>query len=137
MLFMCTTKFDMEPEQRSLMDDYLTTQETQKAKEENNARNGECEFDFISDSEDEPSVVMSQVVQPVSEHALGKRPRAENTIEDEEHVIELDEEYEVPLPDNIHIQGESGTQRRSSGRLPKLSRRDEDFVYESHKVSRI
>jgi predicted HTH transcriptional regulator len=34
MLFMCTTKFDMESEQLSMMDEYLTTQETQTVKEE-------------------------------------------------------------------------------------------------------
>ncbi|KAI3286490.1 hypothetical protein DTO002I6_8161 [Penicillium roqueforti] len=130
MLFMCTTKFDMESEQLSLMNDYLTTQETQTAKEEKDARNAECEFDLISDSEDERSAVVSQIVQTASEPALGKRPRAENTTEDQEHVIELDERYEVPLPDIIHTQGESGTQRRSSGRLPKRARQDEDFVYE-------
>jgi len=130
MLFMCTTKFDMESEQLSLMDDYLTTQETQAAREEKDARKAECEFDLISDREDEPSAAISQTVQLVSEHALGKRPRAENITEAQEHVIELDEEDEVPLPDTIHIHGESSTQRRSSGRLPKRSRRDEDFVYE-------
>jgi hypothetical protein len=31
---MCTTKFDMESEQLSMMDEYLTTQETQTVKEE-------------------------------------------------------------------------------------------------------
>ncbi|CAG8212376.1 unnamed protein product [Penicillium nalgiovense] len=120
----------MEPEQFSLMDDYLTTQETQAAREENDARKAECEFDLISDSEDEPSAGISQPVQLASEHALGKRSRGDNIAEAQEHVIELDEEDEVPLPDNIHIHGESSTQRRSSGRLPKRSRRDEDFVYE-------
>ncbi|KAJ6001218.1 hypothetical protein N7481_001627 [Penicillium waksmanii] len=122
MLFMCTTKFDMESEQLSLMDDYFTTQEAQAAREEKDARKAECEFDLISDSEDEPSAAISQTVQTVSEHAHGKRRRAENITEGLEHVIELDEEDEVPLPDNIHIQGESSTQRRSSGRLPKRSR---------------
>ncbi|CAG8150568.1 unnamed protein product [Penicillium salamii] len=100
------------------------------SKEEKDARNAECEFDLISDSEDERSAVVSQIVQTASEPALGKRPRAENTTEDQEHVIELAEGYEVPLPDIIHTQGESGTQRRSSGRLPKRARQDEDFVYE-------
>jgi hypothetical protein len=34
MLFMCTIKFDMESEQLFMMDEYLTTQETQTVKEE-------------------------------------------------------------------------------------------------------
>lgn len=34
---MCTTKFDMESEQLSLMEEYFTTQETQAVKEETDA----------------------------------------------------------------------------------------------------
>jgi len=62
MLFMCTPKFDMESEQLSLMDNYLTTQETQAAREEKDARKEECVFDLISGSEDEPSAVICQIV---------------------------------------------------------------------------
>jgi hypothetical protein len=36
------------------MDNYLTTQKTQTAREEKDARKAECEFDLISDSEDVP-----------------------------------------------------------------------------------
>jgi hypothetical protein len=100
----------------------LPSNRTQAAREEKDARKRGSEFDPISDSEDDPSAALSQTVQPVSEHALGKRAGAENITEGQEHVIELDEEDEVPLPDNIHVQGESSTQKRSSGRLPKRSR---------------
>lgn len=68
-------------------------------------------------------------MQLVSERALGKRPRPEATTKVQD-LIALDGEDEIPLPGNIHVQGESSTQRRSSGRLPKRPRRDEDFVYE-------
>jgi hypothetical protein len=131
MMFMCTTKFDMESEQLSLMEEYLTTQEVQAAREEKDIRQAEDGFDPISDSEeDDPSATISQPAQPVSQRALGKRPRTEATTEGLGSLIELDEEDEIRLPNNTYIQGESSTQRRSSGRLPKRARRDEDFVYE-------
>ena len=60
MMFMCTTKFDMESEQLSLMEEYLTTQEAQAAREEKDIRKAEDEFDLISDSEEDPSATISQ-----------------------------------------------------------------------------
>ncbi|OJJ79274.1 uncharacterized protein ASPGLDRAFT_137232, partial [Aspergillus glaucus CBS 516.65] len=96
LMFMCTTKFDMESKQLSLMEEYFTTQETQAA-EEKDAWKKQDEFNPISDDEDELS----------SAGAISQ----------------------IPLPDNSYLQGKSSTQRRSSGRLPKRSRRDDDFVY--------
>jgi hypothetical protein len=58
MLFICTTKFDLESEALSLMNEYLTTQEIQRAKEEKDAQqapeaqNTKDDFDPISDSEE-------------------------------------------------------------------------------------
>ena len=46
-------------------------------------------------------------------------------------LIELGEEDddvqvdEIPLPDNSNLQDASGTQRRTSGRVPKRSKRDD------------
>ncbi|EYE90334.1 uncharacterized protein EURHEDRAFT_463207, partial [Aspergillus ruber CBS 135680] len=97
MLFMCTTKFNMESKQLSLMEEYFTTQETQAAKEEKDAWKKQDEFNPISDDEDELSSAGAT--------------------------------SQIPLPDNSYLQGDSSTQRRSSGRLPKRLRR-EDFVYE-------
>lgn len=71
-------------------------------------------------TEDTQSSTMS-----ISERALGKR-RAE-TISD--HLIQLDDTNELPLPDNYHLLEESNKQRRSSGRVPKRSRQDEIYVY--------
>ncbi|EED11521.1 conserved hypothetical protein [Talaromyces stipitatus ATCC 10500] len=141
MLFMCTTKFDLESEELSLMDEYLTTQEIQRAREERDAQqaleaqNTKYDFDPISDSEEaeseDESLVLPQspqASQARSQRSLGKRPARE-----EEPLIELDgnEEDEVPLPYNRHLVTVSSTQRRSSGRQPKRSKRDEDFVYET------
>ncbi|EED22697.1 hypothetical protein TSTA_061850 [Talaromyces stipitatus ATCC 10500] len=141
MLFMCTTKFNLESEELSLMDEYLTTQEIQRAREERDAQraleaqNTKYDFDPISDSEEaeseDESLVLPQspqASQARSQHSLGKRPARE-----EEPLIELDgnEEDEVPLPYNRHLVTVSSTQRRSSGRQPKRSKRDEDFVYKT------
>lgn len=73
------------------MDDYLTAQETHAAREENDARKAESEFDLIK-----PSAATSETVQPNSERALGKRPRPEATTEDQGYSIELGEEDEIP-----------------------------------------
>jgi hypothetical protein len=137
MLFMCTTTFDLESEQLSLMDEYLTTQEIQAAREEKDARKAQetrkvqDEFDPISDGEEDKgenkSLVLPEAPQPRSQRSLGKRPAP---IGEHRPLIELDEEDEIPLPDNRHSEAESNTQRRSSGRQPKRLRRDEDFVYE-------
>lgn len=62
MLFMCTTKSYMESEQLSLIDEYLTTQEAQAAREEDDAWK----------AEDEPPVATSKSVQLISECVLGK-----------------------------------------------------------------
>lgn len=128
---MCTTKFNMESKQLSLMEEYFTTQETQAAKEEKDAWKKQDELNPISDDEYELSSAeaASQVIHPPSERALGKR-RAEAISDEPGPLIGLDEADEIPLPDNSYLQGDSSTQRRSSGRLPKRLRRDEDFVYE-------
>ena len=68
-------------------------------KEETDAWKKQDEFNLISDDEDElPSAgATSQIIQPPSERALGKR-RAKAT---------SDEADEIPLPANSHLQGES------------------------------
>lgn len=125
MLFMCTTKFDVESEQLALIDEYLSTQEKQAKKEQNDARKEEEEFDSISDDEEGLSTAKpsAEVIEPPSARALGKR-RATS-----DQLVELEDDDEVPLPNNRHLQEENTTQRRLSGRVPKRLRQDEDFVY--------
>ena len=84
-------------------------------------------FDLISDTEEDPSA-KTQPSQAPSRVALGKRPlrdiRDTPLIElgDEDEEVQEDE---IPLPDNSNLQDESGTQRRTSGRVPKRSKRDD------------
>jgi len=132
MMSMCTSRFDIESEQLTFVDEYLTAQEIQAAREEQDARKAVDEFDLISDNEEDAPAAISPPIQPPSERALGKRPRTE-AIGDHRPLIELDnKDYqdEIPLPDNSDLHCESSTQRRTSGRVPKRSKRDEDqFVY--------
>lgn len=130
MLFMCTTKFDVESEQLALIDEYLSTQEKQAKKEQSDAQQKQEEFDPISDDDEGLSTTKTSAItiQPPSARALGKRrATSDQLIEPEEG-----DDDEVPLPDNSYLQeGAQGnaTQRRSSGRVPKRLRQDEDFIY--------
>jgi hypothetical protein len=132
MMFLCTSKFEIEEEQLALVEEYLSSHEIQAAKEEREAQKSQDDLEPISDNEEDNSV--SNHVRVPSVRALGKRRRSiaePGTEEIQEPVIELDDDGEVPLPDNTTIlQEESNTQRRTSGRLPKRSKRDDkEFVY--------
>lgn len=111
MMFMCTSKFDLEDDQRMLMNEYLSHQERQTAKEEKNTK--ETTFDPISDNDEEEDLASTQpqpTVQPLSERALGKRRKSVISEPDED---ENDDDTDVPLPD---------TQHRVSGRVRKRSK---------------
>lgn len=58
MMFMCTSKFDLEDDQRMLMNEYLSHQERQTAKEEKNTK--ETTFDPISDNDEEEDLASTQ-----------------------------------------------------------------------------
>ena len=79
MMFMCTSKFDIESEQLTLVDEYLTAQEIQAAREEYDAHKTGDESNPISDDEEDAPVTISPLIQPPSECALGKRPRTDAT----------------------------------------------------------
>lgn len=125
MMFMCTVKFDLETEQFALIEEYLSTQEKQAERERKDAiKKQEEEFNTISDNEKGLSTTESSQAVPLpNAKALGKRRATSDDL------IKLDDDGEIPLPENQHVQGESSTQRRSSGRVPKRPRQDEDFVY--------
>jgi hypothetical protein len=112
MMFMCTSKFDIEDNQRMLINEHLSHQEKQAAKEEKDTK--ENDFDPISDDEEQdPALALSQPpVHPLSEKALGKRRRSVISEPDEEE--NNDDDAEVPLPDIQH---------RISGRVRKRSKR--------------
>lgn len=135
MMFMCTSRFEIESEQLALMEEYVSTQEVQTKTEEKAANKvRDPEFDPISDTEEDPSGILSQPTRAPGAVMLGKRPRQaaplidleeDDDDEDGRGEEEGNEEDEVPLPDNTHLHDQSSTQRRTSGRVPKRSKRDD------------
>lgn len=138
MMLMYTTRFDIESEQLILIEEYLYTRDSYAAKGYKDAQKEKNKFDLISDSEDDPLDTSSQRPQGPSKRALGKRPRKEATppptnwgtfiqVDNED---DKNDEDKTPLPDNSGLFGESSIYRRTSGRVLKRTRRDEDlFVY--------
>lgn len=127
-MLMCTSKFEIESEQLALMEEYISMQETQTRTEEEVTKEvRDPEFDPISDTEEDPSGLPTQPRYLPSAVALGKRPRQATPLSDLEEDNEDEkesEEDEIPLPDNIHAHDQSNIQRRTSGRVPKRSKRD-------------
>ncbi|KAL4971154.1 hypothetical protein BDW66DRAFT_146604 [Aspergillus desertorum] len=128
MMYLCTSRFDIESEQYTLMEEYLTAQEIQAVKEKNKTEGlDDNVFDLISDTDEDPSA-KALTSQALSRVALGKRPlrdiRDTPRIElgDEDDDVQVDE---IPLPDNSNLRDGSGIQRRTSSRIPKRSKRDD------------
>jgi hypothetical protein len=128
MMFMCTSRFELEGKQLEFIEEYLSCQENKATQEAKDDKKDEDFLQPISDNEDD---LTSTQVQASSEHASRKRGRSNADAEpvaeeNQQPLIELDEDGEPPLPDNSMIlQKESDTQRRSSGRAPKRSKRDD------------
>ena len=91
MMFMCTSKFDIESEQLTLVNEYLTAWEIQAAREEKDAYKTGDEFKLISDDEEDAPVTISPQLWLPSEHVPSKRPRVDIT-EDQEALNELNNE---------------------------------------------
>lgn len=83
MMFMCTWKFDIESEQLTLVDEYLTAQEIQAAREEKDAHKTGDEFHPISDDEEDAPVTIFPLLRPPTERVPSKRPRTDDR-EDQE-----------------------------------------------------
>ncbi|KAJ6126401.1 hypothetical protein N7523_002013 [Penicillium sp. IBT 18751x] len=143
MMMMRTTRFDVKSEELAFIEEYLSTQEIHARKEEQEAQKKKEEvFDLISDDDEEEEEEEEETegnytnatfepTQLAGESILGKRPRIEaaeaalpateaplNELEDEDGE---DKEDDVALPQN------NITRRRTSGRVPKRLRRDEDL----------
>jgi uncharacterized Zn finger protein (UPF0148 family) len=115
MMFMCTSRFEIEEGRRALINEYLSHEEIQASQEEKNTDTYLLEP--ISDDdegdnkvdEDNVSAVLN-TVQPMADRAQSKRrQRALSELEEGQH----EEEGEPNLPN---------TQSRHSGRVRKRSR---------------
>jgi hypothetical protein len=128
MMFMCTSRFEIESEQLALLEEYISTQEIQTRTEENAANKvRDSEFNPISDTEEDPLDISTQPTQPVTAIAFGKRPRQAAPMIDLEEEEEDEENREdgISLPDNTHLRDQCSTQRRKSGRVTKRSKQDD------------
>jgi hypothetical protein len=132
MMFMCTSRFEIEEEQLAFVNEYLSNEEIQAGNEERDAQLPENGLDPISDDEEDDSVPEQAqlLTKAASQHALGKRRRSvtsepENEEgEAQELAVETDDEANLPLP-TISPE-EITTQIRTSRRIRKRSRREDD-----------
>lgn len=136
MMYMCTMRFDVESDRLTFIEEYLSTHEIHAAREKEDAEKRKEEFDLISDGEDDTPSTISQHrgLQQPCERTAGKRPRKEaSPISHQRGVlIQLDNEDDIPLPDNS-MHGGSSTHRCTSGRVSKRARRDQDiFEYQKN-----
>lgn len=122
MLFMCTSRFDFDEERRAIMDEYLSHEDKQAAKEEKDTQ--ASEFDPISDNEEGgegESIQIQPPGQAQSEKSQGKRRRSVASVPEEGNEDEEDDEIVLPLPN---------TQQRISGRVRKRSKLLEGYEVE-------
>lgn len=121
MLYMCTTRFDTNEEQRLILQEYLSDEEIAASSEELDIETHCAEA--ISDTEEDIEIRLDIPAIPLlSEVAAGKRPAV--TFEDEEdsnadEFADLEKNSAPPLPD---------TQHRVSGRIRKRSRLLDGYI---------
>ncbi|OQE11278.1 hypothetical protein PENFLA_c074G04571 [Penicillium flavigenum] len=107
MMYLCTSRFDIESEQHAFIEEYLTPRGIRLVKEKKKTkRPSDDVFNLIIDTEEDSSAETPPTNAP-SRVALGKRPLRD--IRDAP-LIELgdeNEDDETPLPDNSNIRNES------------------------------
>ena len=116
MMFICTSRFEIEEGRRALINEYLSHEEIQANQEEKDTNtyhiepiSDDNEGDNDEVNKDDVHVVLN-TIQPLVDKAQSKRrQRALSELEDREH----EEEGEPNLPN---------TQNRHSGRVRKRSR---------------
>ena len=106
MMFLCTSKFDMEEQEAKLLEKFFSHEELEAAKEEKEEKLGEVEVNPISDTEEQEDEIDNEIELGEASSATGKH----------------DAEPEPSLPQNC-------TQTRASGRKRK---RREDDIFEYH-----
>jgi hypothetical protein len=136
MMFMCTSRFEIEEKQLAFVNNYLSNEETQVDDEERDAQFLEHVQDPISEDEgDDPVPEQGQLlIEAASQCVLGKRRKSvasESEIEEaQESAPETDDEDNLPLPTISMIStGGTTTQMRTSRRVRKRSRRDDEYDY--------
>lgn len=117
MLWMCTTRFDLQEQKRLMLQEYLSRQEVAAIAEANET--GDESFDPISDTEEETE----DLVYEVGGTQSLLRPRTRTLdLDDREaldHVEDDSDDINPPLPD---------TQQRVSSRKRKRSKLLEGYI---------
>lgn len=108
MMFLCTSKFEIEEEQAAFLQEFFSRDEIEAAREERDLTPDGVSLDPISDTEEET------------------QEGQQGTGETQQEVIS-DHEAELPLP----TYEEGSTQIRASVRARKRMRRDDD-LYQYH-----
>ncbi|EED18981.1 conserved hypothetical protein [Talaromyces stipitatus ATCC 10500] len=103
MMFLCTSRFDIEEQEAKLLEKFFSYEEMESAKEEKDEKLDKIEIDLISDTEEQYTIINDEIGL--------------------DEIGEADEvgEAQIPLPRN-------NTQVRVSGRKRK-SRDDDIFEY--------
>jgi hypothetical protein len=124
MMFMCTSKFEMEEEDLAIMKAYLSNEEQQALDEEKDAQLLNDNLEPISDDEEDDLEILQEVpTQATSERTIGKRRKSATSDigEEAQGPDPSNDEADLPLPN---------TQHRVSRRHRKRSRREDDqFVH--------
>jgi transcriptional regulator of heat shock response len=121
MMFMCTSKFEVEEEQLALNKEYLLKNELQEAEEDTGTQLLQDDLDPISDNEEDGIEPAAAVLETV----LGKRRKSTaSVLEEESHESHyFDNDTDNLLPANQQT-------LRSSGRPRKQVRQqDDEFAY--------
>ena len=128
MMFMCTTKFDIEEKELAFISHFLSKEEREAANEEKESQALD-DLDPISDNEEDDSVPIRNQLT-TSQLILNKRERnttsatstieSENEEDQEASTRSEDEDINLPSPTTLHKR--SNTCQRVSGRVRKRSR---------------
>lgn len=107
MMFLCTSRFDIEEQEAKLLEKFFSHDEIEAAKEEKDEKLDEIEIEPISDAEEQETTIDEEIELDEALSATLEEPTRR--------------ESQVPLPEN-------NTQVRASGRKRK-SREDDIFEY--------
>jgi hypothetical protein len=121
MMFMYTSKFEMQESQRTLLKEYLSNEEIEASSEEKAST--QVDLDPISDNEEEN--IAQSTPDRLSERSLGKRRRRTTSEPDEEPAEQLEGHENGDTDDDAYPLPE--TQLRISGRARKKPRLPEGF----------
>lgn len=131
MMHMCTTRFDIEEGQLGLAKEFWSNEEIDLAEEEKDIPQDDPIALISDDVEDDSASTQYQVtIEKFSQRTLSKRrrsivPSASDSekgnmdVQERPSDGEDDDDGDIPLPPI--------TQRRTSGRMPKRARRDEEL----------